>query len=89
MVGRDGRDGWSRWSLKVMIMDGIEGVLIPGEPVYKIKHEHQLRADLSQVVDDGSLQLGEGQMEALQSDVASTFLPIRATGDMSSLPGAG
>ena len=56
-----------------MAFDGIAGVLIPSAPIYKIKREHVVSAELQQVVDDGQQQVGEGRMVALQRDLSSIF----------------
>jgi hypothetical protein len=39
-----------------------------------------MKASISQVVDNGSFQLGQGQLESMMTDIAAGFIGTRATG---------
>lgn len=61
-------------------MGSAKGYLIPGAREWRVKRARVMSAELSEVVDDGSFQLGHLQMEGMVLDIAAGFAPERATG---------
>ena len=60
--------------------DGVQGILVPGKRVFKIKRARVLSAEIHQVADQGDFQLGPGQLEQAMTDIAAGFIAERATG---------
>jgi hypothetical protein len=60
---------------------GVKGMLVPGRQVWKVKRARVSTAEIKQVVDDGSFQLGgPDQLQQMMMDIGEGFIPQRATG---------
>ena len=58
----------------------MDGVMIPGRQVWKLRRETQHMADITEDIQKDELQLAEGQLESIQNEISQQFLSISATG---------
>lgn len=58
----------------------MDGVMIPGRQVWKLRRETQHMADITEDIQKDELQLAEGQLESIQNEISQQFLSMSATG---------
>lgn len=72
-----------------VVMNGMDGVLVPTDGPYLVKRSHQKFVDKARTIDDGSFDLGEGQADQIFGDISEQLFATRATGmSLSSLVGS-
>lgn len=68
---------------RVCRLEGVLGVMVPGEPIRQVKRMRQAIVDVEETVDDGSLQLSETQAQDAAAKIFSGFsLSSRALGQV-------
>ena len=70
---------------KLVTIDGVAGVLVPGPKVWRIRRNKSMEAAIETVVDDGSCIIESDQMETKQQELMDAFMPCRGTGERLSL----
>ncbi len=60
----------------------VRGVLMPGRRVWKVKRARVVTPEIRETVDDGSFQLGPGQLEEAMEDMHAGFIPDQAVGQV-------